>query len=191
MSIADFNLTYLTPLLEKLNKEDKLCFLMGDFNIDLMKMDSKFGNSQFYNTVCSYFSSPFILQPTRVTLIDNIFFNSFEFTTISGNITHSISDHLIHFVILKDFIKPSSPCKSNTSKQNFKNFDRNQLKKDFYKIDWDNVIHQSDNNVNDAFNSFYKILTEILDHHAPLIKITKKEQTLHLKLWINKEIQCP
>ena len=67
MSIADFNLTYLTPLLEKLNKEDKLCFLMGDFNIDLMKMDSKFDNSQFYNTIGSYFFSLLILQPIRVT----------------------------------------------------------------------------------------------------------------------------
>ena len=28
---------------------------MGDFNIDLMKMDSKFDNSQFYNTMGSYF----------------------------------------------------------------------------------------------------------------------------------------
>ena len=32
-------------------------------------------------------------------------------------------------------------------------------------------------------------LTEILDHHAPLFKITKKEQTLHLKPWINEKIQ--
>ena len=55
MSIADFNSTHLIPLLEKLNKEDKLCFLMGDFNIDLMQMDSKLDNSQFYNTMCSYF----------------------------------------------------------------------------------------------------------------------------------------
>ena len=55
MSIADFNLTFLTPLLEKLDKEDKLCFLMSDCNIDLMKMDNKFDNSQFYYTMCSYF----------------------------------------------------------------------------------------------------------------------------------------
>ena len=55
MPITDFNSTYLTPLLEKINKEDKSCFLMGDFNIDLMKMDSKFDNSQFYNTMCWYF----------------------------------------------------------------------------------------------------------------------------------------
>ena len=43
--------------------------------------------------------------------------------------------------------------------------------------------------LNDAFNSFYKTPTEILDHHAPLIKITKKEGTLQLKHCINKEIQ--
>ena len=66
MSIADFDSTYLTPLLEKLNKEDKLCFLMGDFNIDLMKMDSIFDKSQFYKTTCSYFL-PLILQPKRET----------------------------------------------------------------------------------------------------------------------------
>ena len=32
-------------------------------------------------------------------------------------------------------------------------------------------------------------LTEILHYHTPLFKITKKEQTLHLKPWINKKIQ--
>ena len=67
MSKADFNLTYLTPLLEKLNKEEKFCFLMGDFINGLMKMDSKFDNSQFYNTMSSYFFWLLILQPNRVT----------------------------------------------------------------------------------------------------------------------------
>ena len=132
MSIAYFNLTYLTPLLEKLNKEDKLRFLMGDFNIALMKMDRNFDNSQFYNSMCSYFFSALVLQPTRVkeklkTLIDNIFFNSFEFNTVTGYITHSISDHLTQFVILEDLQKPPSPCKSKTYERNFKNFDRNKL----------------------------------------------------------------
>ena len=63
MSMADLNLTYLTPLLEKLNKEDKLCFLMDDFNIDLMEMDSKLENSQFYNTMCSYFFCRLFFDP--------------------------------------------------------------------------------------------------------------------------------
>ena len=31
------------------------------------------------------------------------------------------------------------------------------------------------NNINDTFNSFYKTFTEILDQHAPLIKIIMLE----------------
>ena len=37
MLITGFNSTYLTPLLEKLNKEDKMCFMMRDFSIGFMK----------------------------------------------------------------------------------------------------------------------------------------------------------
>ena len=90
-------------------------------------MDSKFDNSQFFFLLL-------ILQPTRVTkksktLIDNIFFNNFEFNAISGNVIHSKSDHLIQFGTLKDFLKPL--CKSSIYKPNFKIFDRNKLKEDF------------------------------------------------------------
>ena len=54
---------------------------MGDFNINLMKINSEYDNSHFYNTMCSYFFTPLVLQPTKVnykskTLIDNIFFNT-------------------------------------------------------------------------------------------------------------------
>ena len=31
---------YIEPLLDKLSTENKLCSLMGDFNIDLLKKDS-------------------------------------------------------------------------------------------------------------------------------------------------------
>ena len=157
MPIADFNSKYLTPLLEKLNREDKFCFLMGDFNINLMKINSESDNSQFYNTMCSYFFMPLVLQPTRVTdksktLIDNIFFNSFEFTTLSGNITHSISDHLMQFVILEDFITPKPLPKTNLYKRNFDKFDNNKLKEDFGKIDWINEILK--NGINEIFDIF-------------------------------------
>ena len=45
MPIADFNSKYLTPLLEKLNREDKFCFFLSDFNINLMKINSESDNS--------------------------------------------------------------------------------------------------------------------------------------------------
>ena len=203
MPIADFNSKYLTPLLEKLNREDKFCFLMGDFNINLMKINSESDNSQFCNAMCSYFFTPLVLQPTRVTdklkiLMDNIFFNSFEFTTFSGNITHSISDHLIQFFILEDFTTPKPLPKTNVlrnwetnEKLLLRNFDKldNKLKEDLCKIDWIIEILKSGNDTNEIFDIFYKTLSEIVDRHGPLTKATKKERTLPSKPWINKQIK--
>ena len=65
-----------------------------------------------------------IILPTRVTdksktLINNIFFDSFEFTSFSGNIMHSISDNLIQVFILEDFLIPKQPPKSNAHKKSW------------------------------------------------------------------------
>ena len=165
MPTADFNSKYLTPLLEKLNREDKFCFLMGDLNINLMKINSESDNLQFYNTMCSYFFTPLVLQPTMVTdkskiLIDKFFFNSFEFTTLSGNITLSISDPLIQFVILENFITPNPFPKTDLYKRNFDKFDNNILKEDLRKIDWINKILKNGNDINEIFNTFTKLLVK-------------------------------
>ena len=82
------------------------------------------------------------------------FVNSFEFTTLSGNITHLISDHLIHFVILEDFITPKPLPKTNLYKRNFDKFDNNKLKEDFGKIDWINEILKNGNDINEIFDIF-------------------------------------
>ena len=41
--------------------------LCGDFNFDLLKIDSDHITQQFINLLCSYGFLPLILQPTRVT----------------------------------------------------------------------------------------------------------------------------
>ena len=106
---------------------------------------------------------------------------------MSGNTKHSIFDHLIQFVILEDFITPKPPPKSNIYKRNFDNFDRNKLKEDLHKIDWVNEILKNSNDINEVFDTFHKTLSEMVDYHAPLTKVTEKEKTLQSKPWINKE----
>lgn len=101
------------------------------------------------------------LQPAKRTeklknFIYINYFTSCEFSTISGKMFHSKSDHLIQFYILEDRIMPSPPCKSNTYRGSFKNFDTNKLKENFYKAGWSKVIHENDNNINNPFNRFYK-----------------------------------
>ena len=107
---------------------------------------------------------------------------------MSGNITHSISDHL-KFVILEDFITPKPLAKTNLYKRNFDKFDNNKLKEDLHKIDWMNEILKNSNDINEIFDIFYKTLSEIVDRHAPLTKVTKKERTLQSKPWKNNEIK--
>ena len=75
---------------------------------------------------------------------------------------HSISDHLIQFVILEDFIAPKPPSKSNVYKRNFDNFDSNKLKEDLHKIDWINEILKNGNNINKTFDIFCKFFSEIV-----------------------------
>ena len=72
-----FNDEYLTPLLSRINKEKKICLLMGDFNINLLKSDTKSEVSEFFDNLSSHFFAPYSLQPARlasvsITLIDNV-----------------------------------------------------------------------------------------------------------------------
>ena len=84
------------PVLDKIASEEKTCALMRDFNIDLLKVDSNEEANAYYNIVTSHFFIPFILQPTRLkskTLIDNIFINSIEYPSYSGNLTIQLSSY--------------------------------------------------------------------------------------------------
>ena len=86
---------YINSLIGKIAKEMKYCIIMGDFNVDLLKSNSHAPSEEFLNTMVSYFYQPHILQPTRITehsatLIDNIYFNSIEHNTISGNLLYDI-----------------------------------------------------------------------------------------------------
>ena len=109
LPIRDFTENHLQPLLFKISKEKKECAIMGDFNIDLLKMSN--AASDFNDNMSSHFFTPFILQPTRLrskTLIDNIFVNSLEYHSYSGNLLYELSDHLMQFVIFEGFVKESS-----------------------------------------------------------------------------------
>ena len=82
ISINDFTEKYLEPMLYKISKEKKECILMGDFNTDLLKSSDDNAAGKLFNSLTSYFFTPYILQPTRLrskTLIDHIFFNSLEY----------------------------------------------------------------------------------------------------------------
>ena len=110
---VDQFMEYLNLCLEKTHRERKYCIIMGDFNLDLLKYESHEDTDNFINTLGSFFFHPQILQPTRITdhsatLIDNIFLNSIEHFTISGNIVYDLTDHLPNFLIIHKATSPSN-----------------------------------------------------------------------------------
>ena len=92
MNLTDFNSNYLNSLLEKISKEQKSVFLLGDFNNNLMNCNVHNPTNEFLDSLASNSFLPYILQPTRMTshsktLIDNIFTNIILPDSISGNLS--------------------------------------------------------------------------------------------------------
>ena len=88
--------------------------------------------SLFFNSLSSNFFTPYILQPTRLqakTLIDNIFFNSLEYQSNSGNLLIEISDHLIQFLIIEGFVKERTFPEINLFKRDLSNFSEGHVQK--------------------------------------------------------------
>ena len=91
----------MNELLHKIDKESKICYLMGDFNIDLLKSESCDYANRFIEQLFTSSFVPLITKPTRITehtatIIDNIFTNNIEKVenSINGIIFTDISDHL-------------------------------------------------------------------------------------------------
>ena len=109
MDIDEFNFL-CEYLMEKFSKENKEIYLIGDFDLDLLKIDDKNEIEHFYNIISSNLLVPHITIPTRITptsktLIDNIFSNNLDFVRAkSGNITITISDHMPQFIIISKTI---------------------------------------------------------------------------------------
>ena len=105
MDLNDFNTNYLNILLDKVSKEQISVFLLGDFNVNLLNYNDHNPTNEFLDPLSSNSFVPYILQSTRLTshsktLIDNIFSNIISSEAIFGNLTATISDHLLQFMIV-------------------------------------------------------------------------------------------
>ncbi len=191
ISIREFTNNHLDPILQKIGTEKKQCVLMGDFNVDLLKINSHDDSNEFYNNLTSHFFTPYVLEPTRLhskTLIDNIFFNSLEYQSLSGNLFIEISDHLIQFLILQGFVKERSLPATNLFRRDFSYFNEREFGEVIHNTNWENICNLESNDPNLSCNNFFNTITYQLDEFAPFKKVTKKEYNLMLKPWISKEI---
>ena len=186
MAVGDFNTSFLLPLLVKASLENKEIYLLGDFNIDLLKPDS----ADYLDIFSSFSLLPHIILPTRATettstIIDNIFCNSVKCNTVSGNITNPISDHFSQFIILNG-PKPESTILSNTtSVRDWKNFDHKAFLEEFGSNNWDATLQIDSGDPNLAFDNFFSGINSLVDKYAPIKNLAcKKKKIIKSSPWI-------
>ena len=134
---------------------------------------------------------PYTLQPTRPitkSLIDNIFLNTIDYVSFSGNLTIQLSDHLFQFILLEGFFKDISPRKINIYERNFQHFNEREFYEELIGMNWDNILNIEDNDPNKSIKNLYNVFVYMLDEYAPLRKLSKKQAKLKAKPWINIEI---
>ena len=181
-------MNYLSKTIIKINKENKECYLSGDFNIDLLKCDTNNKYSEFINTMTSFGFLPYILQPTRITdhistVIDNIYGNNFEQGSQNGNILIKFADHFSQFLSIN---KEVTKIKQNIIyKRDFSDFNEESFINNISIQNW------SGNNYIGTklkFDDFLWRVEGCIDRHAPLKKLIKKLLNKISKPWINKYI---
>ena len=145
MDLTDFNCSYSNKLLENISKEQKLVFLLGDFNVNLLNYNKHNQTNEFLDFLASILFIPLILQPTRITshsntLIDNIFSNVIEPDIISGNLTANISDHLPQLSIIPNMFGHIPGNKYNIYERDWSKFDRENFILDYFSVGWEDLL---------------------------------------------------
>lgn len=195
----------MNTVLSKVNQEDKICYILGDFNINILKSEIHCPTNEFLNMLQANYFFPAIDKPTRITrqsatLIDNILFNTLDYETMSGLLFTDITDHLPVFLFAKLNNKEK---KSPVETQYYRNFcksNKNKFKKMMQDISFDEVYNEKD--PNSAYEVFMKLFSSCFDKCFPLISgvvLTnnpwftsglKKSSRIKNKLY-KKYLSCP
>ena len=181
---------YLSQTLNKIKNENKLTMLSGDFNYNLLHYEKSTRISDFTNLIFSQCFTPTIVYPTRVvdnaqpSILDNIFINNIDLDMFSGNITDKISDHMPNFLVIKNlghaYINPSK-----IKKRDFSKFNKTQFLLDLENSGiFEKITLQND--TNNKYNLFHDKFIEILNIHAPMKTLSKKDIKLQHKPWLTK-----
>ena len=155
-SIDDF-VRDIDPIFKVLDSEKKLIYVMGDFNIDLLKVESHRPTHDYLELIYSYSLIPCIYKPTRITastatIIDNILTNN-EYVIKSSIIVTDISDHFPTTLSTNlEYTKASYKPKKVMYKRNHTNDNITHFKKTLSEVNWHDILEN--NNADGDYDKF-------------------------------------
>ena len=187
LSLQAFN-DHLIDLFSKLKTENKLLYITGDFNVNLLNGEQHLQSSEFLEILYENSCLPLITKPTRIsntraTLIDNVFTNDVGNNSFHGILYTDISDHLPIFFISK-YKKVTDASNYVTyrqySKQNLEKF-HEKLK----DCDWSSVYCETD--AQRAYTLFNDVFSQIYNRSFPIKR--KKIGYKDRKPWLTEALK--
>ena len=100
----------------------------------------------------------------------------------------SISDHLPSFLIIPVENRQLKPTNKIQYKRDTKNFSEDDFILDYLDVDWDSELQLEKNDVNFSTEIFFTKMTEIIDKHMPVRKLSAKERKQKTHPWITPAI---
>ncbi|XP_042079132.1 uncharacterized protein LOC121814946 [Haplochromis burtoni] len=160
----------------------KLLFICGDFNIDLLNPTRLKAIDDFTDTMYSLSLYPTITKPSRITshsatIIDNIFTNVMDFQINSGLLVCDITDHLPVFTLCDCDLKKID-TKIMIAKRTINEEAIHAFNFDLAQQDWSSVYEESD--VDKAYDNFLDIFTDVATtpcrvHHRNQLEPSKRQ----------------
>ena len=180
----------MNTILDKLHKENKAIYIMGDYNINLLNSDIHSSTGNFLDLMYSNMLFPLITRPTRVTansatLIDNIFTNNTctMGSLIQGVFVTDITDHYPIFHInqeLTSVIVDEIIVKRIYNEKNMREFSET-----LSHTDWSEIYSAS--STQGAFDLFHNQLMVLHNKHFPKVRIKKGYS--NRKPWLSEALR--
>ena len=149
-----------------------MVYLLGDFNIDILKQDVHNISDLFINTLYSLNFVPLILAPTHVTssnasLIDNIFTNNL-IDHSSGIICSDFLDHYPIFTSISNSVLVNDNNNNNpVFRHNFSLNNIHNLNEYFHSYNWSKMYDDS-LSFDDRFEMFVNTYQDAIKIFCPL-----------------------
>ena len=155
---------------------------MGDFNLNLLRFQTCIHTENFVLFLQSFNLTPTIDKPTRVH--NNIFISDLDDNISSGNKISDLTDHFCQFCIIESPGHLFNPQRSKRLVRDFSHYSETNFLNDLSQLHLSEVIC-SKTDVNKSFTAFYKLLNK----HAPLKPLSKRNLKQLRKPWIIKGIR--
>ena len=160
--------------LNAISTENKLCYIVGDFNLNLIDCSTHQPTEDFVNTIYAHGLRPLIDKPTRIgchsaTLIDNIFTNN-DSDVIPGILYADLSDHLPLFQITPFCLQRQEQPKKIYIKRNINNSTIQAFTSHLECTDWNEVYESAD--VDLAYNCFHSKFLNLYNFYFSFVSKT-------------------